>query len=132
MATDYNNKYTATNTYSQSSTMNSTAEPLENHTEIEIALGESLCITNSAGQDLQWTNGELSGNMPVYSSRRIANGEDFPSHIILEVPYSDTFTYVSQSETSSSMYFSVMDSQGFACTCGDNISNVIVTEERLV
>lgn len=95
---------------------------------LRFTLSGRVEVENAEGQRIAWDHGELSGDIPLYDSYVVPNGEDLPAEMVLYVPESDTFTFTMDSGNVD-MWVSVTDTHQYSRTKASGLSTVTFSSD---
>jgi hypothetical protein len=86
-------------------------------------------IKNAEGQILEFNGCDLIGDMEQLDTATIINGADHPCTLIIQVPYSSSFTY---DNVKGDAYFGVSTQAYTGCAFGKGIQKIVIDSTRNV
>lgn len=101
-----------------------------NYSTLMVDLIGEFTIRNSSGEYLTWDSTGLNGNMEIYNTTIIPNGEDYPASMYIDVPVSDTFTF--QNAFSNDIWFSVSDQYRYARISGSGVEETAINNQGVI
>lgn len=95
---------------------------------LTIKSDSNFTVENSEGKVLSWSNFETGGDMEVFEYDILPKGEDFSCDIRLKVPFSESFTFKTESD-SEEIWFGVAGSDGnYSRVSGTGIQKAFINQ----